>query len=112
MTKIERLIEAQRTLKKCEEWRAMIGSPYRGGGGGIGKIVNVTLSAQVYHQYSDGATNYHAMPSEIASLVAAQLNAAMIDAALEVMRANVQALAAEAVVEHGEMMKAAGLSVA
>lgn len=66
-------IESHKKLKtdhqKCKEWANLIGSPYSGGGGGIGKVFSVDLctgdnAPTIYHQAYSGATNYHRMPIE------------------------------------------------
>ena len=69
-SKIETYKKMKNGQQKCKEWASLIGKPYSGGGGGIGKIVSVALCAgdnapTIYHQAYNGATNYHRMPDEL-----------------------------------------------
>jgi hypothetical protein len=66
-TKIEQYNAAKREQTTCLAWTALIGNKYHGGGGGIGELKSLSLrSVTVYHQYSDGATNYHEIPAALA----------------------------------------------
>lgn len=59
---IETMEMLRNSIKQAKSWRALIGAPYNGGGGGIGSVVNATVSMDIYHQYTHGATNHHPIP--------------------------------------------------
>lgn len=65
-SKIEEYKDIKNKFCKSKEWFELIGKPYNGGGGGIGKLHSVTLDSRnpptIYHQAYNGATNYHYMP--------------------------------------------------
>lgn len=51
----------------AQRWFVLLGSEYRGGGGGKGFIAHTTKCKPViYHQATNGATNYHDAPNEFA----------------------------------------------
>lgn len=63
-TMIQQYQCAKREHDYCAAWAALIGKKYNGGGGGIGELKSLRLMSgedapTVYHQYSDGAKNYH-----------------------------------------------------
>lgn len=69
-SKIQELKELKYHYVQCKEWYELVGKPYIGGGGGIGKLHSITFdggkfSPTVYHQAYNGATNYHQMPKEL-----------------------------------------------
>jgi len=65
MDAIKEYIQAKRDIANAKRWEDLIGSPYHGGGGGIGKVTAATtVKMEIYHQYSNGDTNYHAPPNE------------------------------------------------
>jgi len=65
MDAIKEYTQAKRDIANAKQWEALIGSPYNGGGGGIGKVTAATtVKMEIYHQHSNGDTNYHAPPSE------------------------------------------------
>lgn len=60
MSEAEKLYrEAAATLRSAEQYVELVGSRYEGGGGGIGRVHDVSVAVTVYHQERDGATNYH-----------------------------------------------------
>lgn len=116
-TMIEQYSEAKREQAQCVEWASLIGQRYSGGGGGIGALKSLKLAQgesgpTVYHQYSDGAKNYHIMPSALAvhleDAIKAKFRELLADA-LDRQGKALQAIAAEAVKEHTALLKAAGL---
>ena len=116
-TKIENYNTAKRQQVACKEWVALIGNEYRGGGGGIGELRSLHLKngdayPTVYHQYRDGATNYHPMPSGLAPHLEAAIKARfgeLVADALKRQDAELKAAAEDAVKEHGDLLRAAGL---
>jgi len=65
MDAIAEYVQAKHDLINAKKWEAMIGSTYHGGGGGVGRVVGVELvQLQIYHQHSNGATNYHSPPND------------------------------------------------
>ena len=113
-TKIEQYNAAKREQTTCLAWTALIGNPYRGGGGGVGELKSLSLgSVTVYHQYSDGANNYHEIPAALAPHICAAIRARfgeLVADALARQDVALKAAAAEAVKEHGELLQAAGLA--
>jgi hypothetical protein len=60
MSTIEEFQAYDSRLRNAKRWASLIGSPYSGGGGGVGKIAHTThCRIEVYHQEYDGAHNYH-----------------------------------------------------
>jgi len=63
MNAIDRYQETQRACRDFERWKSLIGKEYFGGtcgkGGQYGSVINATFTCEIYHQESDGATNYH-----------------------------------------------------
>ena len=113
-TKIEQYNAAKREQTTCLAWTELIGNKYRGGGGGIGELKSLSLgSVTVYHQYSDGTTNYHEIPAALAPHLCAAIKARfgeLVADALARQDLALKAAAAEAVKEHGELLQAAGLA--
>ena len=77
-------------LANAKKWAALIGAPYDGGGGGIGKVVGVDRSdMRIYHQRSNGSQNYHSTPSEYLatciSMVIAEMAPTIIAKAIAMM---------------------------
>ena len=117
-TKIEEYNTAKLNHGYCKGWASLIGASYIGGGGGIGRLVSVTLadgqaSPTIYFQESDGATNYHYMPAELKKHLEASIkvrfNELLADA-FKRQETELNSLAVEAAKEYGSMMKAAGLT--
>ena len=116
-TKIEQYNSAKREQSACQQWAALLGSPYRGGGGGIGELRSVRLakgegSPTIYHQASDGATNYHAMPLSLSAHMEEAIKAnfgRLLADALARQGAALKDSAAGAVREHAYLLEAAGL---
>ena len=112
MSTIERFNEKKRHLKYAQALVSLIGKPYHGGGGGIGRIAGATASICVYYQYSNGDTNYHDSEPEFNSYLASSLiknQGKIIEDALAAFEADCQALASEALKEHEQLMALAGL---
>ena len=63
MNSIDQYQQTQRECRNFERWKSLIGKEYFGGtrgrGGKYGFVVNASFSCEIYHQESDGATNYH-----------------------------------------------------
>jgi len=76
-------------LAKAKKWEALIGSPYSGGGGGIGKVASATVKMEIYHQRVHGSANYHAPPGErltaCIGLVVTQMGPEIIAKAIAMM---------------------------
>lgn len=90
-------------LHAAERYVSMVGSPYRGGGGGIGEVRTFRASTTLYYQETDGATNYHESSDsfENALGLACMNNAATLFAeALDILRERKRGAAAEF---HAEM---------
>lgn len=116
-TMIEQYQGAKREHEECAAWAALIGAPYRGGGGGVGELKSLQLmkgeaSPTVYHQSSDGAKNYHPMPAAMAPHLEAAIKARFADLLADALERQQEALkqsARAAVNEHAELLMAAGL---
>ena len=117
-TMIQQYQSAKREHDDCAAWAALIGNKYHGGGGGIGELRSLRLTGgeyapTVYHQYSDGAKNYHTMPAALAPHLEAAIKArfgALLADALERQKCALKQAAEAAVKEHGELLKAAGIA--
>lgn len=62
--------KAKYNFIQSKQWFELIGQPYSGGGGGIGKVHSVSIGCgdsapTIYHQAYNGATNYHYMPIDL-----------------------------------------------
>lgn len=99
-------------------WASLLGQRYSGGGGGTGHLVSVKLlggeaAPTIYHQYSDGAKNYHQCPADLIphlqDAIKARFPEILADA-LERQAAELQKLAKSAVAEHAALMAEAGLT--
>lgn len=116
-TMIQQYQGAKREHDECAAWAALIGNKYHGGGG-IGELKSLRLMSgesapTVYHQYSDGAKNYHTMPAALAPHMEAAIKARfgeLLADALERQKAVLKQAAEAAVKEHGELLKAAGIA--
>jgi len=116
-TMIQKYQDDKHEHADCSAWAAMIGTAYRGGGGGVGELRSLQLmkgeaSPTVYYQYNDGAKNYHQMPASLAPHLEAAIKARFGELLSDALRRQAVALkvaAAKAVEEHAEMLQAAGL---
>ena len=112
----------QYKILKCEhieavKWLSLIGSPYHGGGGGIGNLRTLKLdkgdgAPTVYHQQYDGANNYHIMPSSLAPYLEAEIKARfneLIKGALARQEVELKTASEQALKEHEELLIDAGL---
>ena len=66
-SKIELLKIENQKRHELKQWINLIGSPYNGGGGGVGKLFSASLAdgdnlPKIYHQAYNVATIYHTMP--------------------------------------------------
>lgn len=115
MNAIDKYKKEKRELGYSESWRDLIGSPYSGGGGGIGMICNAYIhTITVYHQPYDGANNYHEMPESLKPFFNQVLKSegkSLIDKAVSLQRDTVIRLADECAKELEAAMKDAGLEV-
>lgn len=108
MNSFEEYKKAKIELFFAEKWAELIGKPYRGGGGGIGKLHSVYIEATIYHQVSDGATNYHDSEKPINAALAEAVKdhfALILTSALEKMRLNLRNLAERARQEYQILME-------
>lgn len=113
MSAIDDFNKQKSELGYAEYWASMLGKEYHGGGGGHGYIASLTVAAEIYFQYSDGATNYHALDKGMAHALAKEIKQRapeLISAALTAMREESQALAKKAAKEHADLLKAAGIT--
>ena len=112
-SKIEQYNAAKIDQSRCLSWSSLIGSPYRGGGGGVGTLQPLKLpDFVVYHQYSDGDKNYHVMPAALEKHLEAVIKERFSELLADALTRQDVALmlsAAEALVEHDDLMRAAGL---
>lgn len=100
-------------------WAALLGQRYHGGGGGTGYLVSVKLvggeaAPTIYHQYSDGAKNYHQAPASLLPHLEAEIKARfseLLAGALTRQAEELKTLAKSATAEHAALMVAAGLPV-
>lgn len=110
-SKFDEFQNISRNLAQAEEWFALHGSPYHGGGGGIGKFINVRLSVDIYHQYGNGDRNYHDVPNDAARVAinkaVEKRMADIVRDAIEIMRQDKQKAAAAALEERRALEEAA-----
>ena len=115
MNAIDKYMAAKREAGYCSGWAALLGQRYHGGGGGIGALVSLKLSAAtIYHQYSDGAKNYHECPASLLPHLEAEIKSqftSILDGALARQAEAIQRLAKDAADEHVDLMRAAGMSL-
>jgi hypothetical protein len=100
-------------LSEAKRWGGLYGAPYHGGGGGIGSIKGMKFAATIYHQYSDGATNYHDSPEGLNVAIATIIKAdfrAILDRAIALMETEKTLAAVAAKNEHKALMEAAGIT--
>jgi len=102
----------KREISYAKEWKEKIGQHYAGGGGGTGEIRTLEVKAVVYHQYANGDTNYHDMPTELAIALAQVVKARageLLNLAMERMESRRIELAKAATDEHARLMQEAGI---
>lgn len=105
-------------LHWSKNWFGKFGRPYHGGGGGIGDLVSShsdRLNLTIYHQPSNGDTNYHEIPKEFVPYMLAVIRSefkALAAKAIEIMEGDVKKAAAEAKDEYASLMEASGLEPA
>lgn len=115
-TKIEEYAKLKREMADATEWLGLIGKPYSGGGGGVGKLkpADIQVSVEVYHQEYNGANNYHKIPNalrdELKCMLAEQM-LTLVWAARNRLEAHLSQLRAEAQLEYRKMMNEAGVEV-
>lgn len=119
---IENFTKAKGEQQICHRWASMLGKEYFGGTRGRGKeyghIRSVKLATgenapTLYYQHSDGDTNYHPMPKELAPYLEAAIQerfGELLNAATDKLDASVKAKAIEALKTYKELMAAAGLT--
>ena len=104
MNAIEWFQAQKLALYRAEEWAALVGKRYEGGGGGYGEVRPPVVTMTVYHQPYDGATNYHEAPKEMRKCIEQVVlrdSARIIAGALGIMRERV-ALAAKKATREAE----------
>ena len=105
-------------LHWAKNWFGKYGREYHGGGGGIGDLAsahNDKLNLTIYHQPSDGATNYHEIPKEFVPYMLKAIRnefKSLATKAIEMMEADLKKAADEARTEYAGLMKSAGLEPA
>ena len=112
MSKIAEYTKLKLEVADAKAWAALIGSEYRGGGGGVGKLTSLSIKATAYHQQYDGATNYHDAPGPLSialGLAAGRQFSSLLDSALAQMEIALSEAAKAAHAEHSDLMNAAGL---
>lgn len=109
MNPIDTYLKQKRELEYFREWRSLIGKEYFGGtrgkGGEYGSVVSAQGSLTIYHQASDGATNYHDLDKALVAdfgEVMKEMSTALLDrlearlvANLEPLRKAAEALSME-----------------
>jgi len=111
-SKIEQYSKAKAELHTAKKWVSLYGSPYLGGGGGVGRISSLSVKAEMYHQPRNGDNNYHSMPPELERVFSKEVESrfqAIADSAIAEMEARLSELANEALQEHATLLIAAGL---
>lgn len=112
MKKFEAYQEAKRQQGYSTSWAEMLGQTYRGGGGGVGKLVYLNLSnlemktPTIYFQYSNGDKNYHECPRSLLPYLDAAIRdsfGALLADALQKQKADLTAAAAAALAERNEL---------
>ena len=112
MKKFEAYQDAKRQQGYSTSWAGMLGKPYHGGGGGVGKLVYLNLSdldmktPTIYFQYSNGDKNYHECPRSLLPYLDAAIRdsfSALLATALQKQEADLKAAAAAALVERNEL---------
>jgi hypothetical protein len=91
----------------ADRWRKLIGSPFSGGGGGVGYVIKSSCSMEIYHQEYHGAKNYHESGSFLDGYLAkavTKLQSSIFDVAWEMMNTDLAVAAKDA---HNELKKAA-----
>ena len=110
-----RTLSAQ--LHYSQNWFGKFGREFRGGGGGVGHLAsqhNDKIMLTIYHQASDGATNYHEIPMEFVPYMMKSIRKnfeAIAKEAIEMMEADLKKAAEEARAEYAGLMEAAGITV-
>ena len=107
MNAIEAFQKKRNELGNAREWAQLIGKPYRGGGGGIGEVRSAYADFEIYHQETDGATNYHTNPTclrpYIERVVLSEASS-IIGRALDLLAADVAEAARKARAEAEEVL--------
>ena len=105
---VDALNKQKREIQHAEYWMRMIGAPYKGGGGGTGKIHALTVDAKVYYQEYNGSNNYHDMPTglrvALATVILNRSNELLV-AAMELMATQKRDLAGTAKQEYESLMQ-------
>ncbi len=115
MSKIDDFKKSKRDLYDARTWASKIGDKYFGGTSGkgeLGAIVNAKVSFTVYHQYADGAKNYHDSPDALDFAMGAVLkrnHKALIDEAISDLERASKSAAQAAATEYATLLAEAGL---
>lgn len=97
----------QRELKAAKQWFSLYSKPYHGGGGGIGRFVNPSISLEIYHQEYDGATNYHKPSKEFGHYLdkaVESFSKQIVEKALALLKNDVKDLAVKAAAEAQQIL--------
>lgn len=112
MSKVSEYENFRHEIAKSKRWFGLLGKPYKGGGGGIGKISKAQCVVEIYHQEYDGANNYHkAEGAVVAELDHVFMEAvpALLKKAFENLEEKRIAAARLAVEEHAQLLREAGI---
>lgn len=106
---IQKFQEAKANLEYLKAWASLIGKEYHDGGGGVGSVVRASAHLTIYHQASNGATNYHDIPScqDYIDRALLEKSGAIIGHAIYLAETRLQEVAREALGEVEEVTKAA-----
>ena len=107
MNAIEAFQKKRNELATARGWAGLIGRPYCGGGGGIGEVRSADAGFTIYHQPTDGATNYHTNPTCLRPYIERVVLSdatSIIGRALDLMAADVAEAARKARAEAEEVL--------
>ena len=109
MNLLEEFKKKKRLVEDVKDWFAKYGTRYEGGGGGYGKIFNLTISAcQIYFQAYDGDKNYHEAETEFNEALAFVVKNNFDDLArqaIQILECEKQGAAEDAAKECRELLK-------
>jgi hypothetical protein len=107
MSALETYRQKKEAKRRADQWIAMYGKQYYGGGGGIGRLVYMETKPTIYYQENNGDTNYHEAPKGFQEAFSEVVKANFKDlsaAALAHLDAGVKAAAIAADEEHRKIL--------
>ena len=113
MTAIEQSKKYADEQHRAARWMAMLGQEYHGGGGGIGKVKSVRMSAEIYFQESNGSQNYHEIPDALRVAMQTVIHKnfdALVLRATTLMKDTSRELALKSTAEYADLLREAGIS--